>query len=166
MIIGDFHLECIAVPPDEADSILIVDPDAVLSCAVAFEGFQAITGEKSKIREQMRGVNLNEFSLNNRSKSIESLGILALKNQFRISGSKRSNHVTYYIDVGRTTSIAKEMPHLHSTLHLLHSGNTGHSPATWPVLSNSRETAFASVTRLNLRDAEGSPLGVDEAVKD
>ena len=88
MIIGDFHLECVALSPDEADSILIVDPDAVLSCAIALKRFQAIAGEKSKIREHVRDVNLNEFSLNNVSKPIEALGISALKNQLRISGSK------------------------------------------------------------------------------
>ena len=92
MIIGDFNLECVAVTPYEAYPELIVNPDTVLSFAVAFQWFQAIAGKKSQIREHCSGMNLDEFPLNNLSKPIEAFGISALKNELRISGPERSNH--------------------------------------------------------------------------
>ncbi len=92
MVICDFNLVCIAVTPHEADPELIVDPDAVLSFAVALQWFQAIAGKKSKIRDYLSGVNLDELSLNNQSKAVEPFGVSAVKNDLRISGSERSNH--------------------------------------------------------------------------
>jgi hypothetical protein len=35
MIVHDFNLKCIAFRPDEANAVLIVDPDAVLALTVA-----------------------------------------------------------------------------------------------------------------------------------
>jgi len=48
MIIGDFNLESVAVTPYEAYPELIVDPDTVLSFAVAPQWFHAISGKKAK----------------------------------------------------------------------------------------------------------------------
>ena len=45
MVIGNRNLQGIAIAPYEADSVLVIDPDAVLSCAVTLERFQAIAGE-------------------------------------------------------------------------------------------------------------------------
>jgi hypothetical protein len=79
VVIGDFNLKCVAVTPNEADPELIVDPDTMLSFAVALQCFQAISREKSQIRELPGGMYLNEFSLNHLSKPIEAFGISTLK---------------------------------------------------------------------------------------
>ena len=56
MVIGDFNLKCVAVTPNEAYPELIVDPDTMLSFAVALQCFQAISREKSQIRELIGGI--------------------------------------------------------------------------------------------------------------
>ena len=56
----------------------------MLSFAVALQGFQAISREKSQIRELRGGMYLNQFSLNYVSKPIEAFGMSTLKNEFRI----------------------------------------------------------------------------------
>jgi hypothetical protein len=128
MIIGDFNFECVAVTPYEADPVLIVDPDAVLSCAVTFEYFQVIAWEKSHIRERVGGMNLHEFSLNDLSKPIEAFGISALKNDLRISGSERSNHKSYCMTlyVPRQEQSASANPP--ALRQLRHSGHLVGSP--------------------------------------
>jgi len=73
MVIRNFNLEGIAITPYEADSVLVVDPDAVLSCAVALERFQAIAGENRQIREQKSGMNLCELSFNDPCNPVEAL---------------------------------------------------------------------------------------------
>jgi len=42
--------------PGKADSVLIVDPDAVLSLAVSPQAFQPIAGRDEKIRQGARAV--------------------------------------------------------------------------------------------------------------
>jgi hypothetical protein len=64
MVIGNLNLEGIAITPYEADTVLVVDPDAMLSCTVTLERFQSIAGENRQIREQKSGMDLHELSLN------------------------------------------------------------------------------------------------------
>ena len=44
MVIDDFHIECMSFRPAKTDPPLIVDTDAVLALAVAFQRFQPVTG--------------------------------------------------------------------------------------------------------------------------
>ena len=52
------NLDCFggAIAPDEADAPLVVDPDAVLSLAIAFERFEPITGRRANIGQLSRRV--------------------------------------------------------------------------------------------------------------
>jgi hypothetical protein len=47
MIVCYFNIKCVAIFPTEADSPLIIDPDAVLPPAISFEGLYPITGRNS-----------------------------------------------------------------------------------------------------------------------
>jgi hypothetical protein len=49
MIICYFNIKCVAIFPMEADSPLIIDPDAVLPPANSFEGLYPITGRNPQI---------------------------------------------------------------------------------------------------------------------
>jgi len=62
------------------------------ACSAAFERFQPIARKDRQIRKGARSVNLGQPSLNYMPKPVEALRISTVKNQFRISGSKRSNH--------------------------------------------------------------------------
>jgi hypothetical protein len=73
MVIGNLNFEGIAITPNEADAVLVVDPDAMLSCAATLERFQAIAGENRQIREQKSGMDLHEFSLNDWRNPVETL---------------------------------------------------------------------------------------------
>ncbi len=44
MVVHDFHIVGVAVPPHEADAILIIDPDAVLALALAVQRLQPVSG--------------------------------------------------------------------------------------------------------------------------
>jgi len=71
MGIGNLNFEGIAITPNEADTILVVDPDAMLSCAVTLERFQAIAGKNCQIREQQGGMDLYELSLDDLRNPVE-----------------------------------------------------------------------------------------------
>lgn len=42
VVVDDFYVVGVAVTPSETDTPLVVDPDAVLAFAIAFEGFEPI----------------------------------------------------------------------------------------------------------------------------
>ncbi len=62
VIIGDFDVAGILAVPAEADTILVIDSEAVLARPVAFERFQVISGRKAQFTKRRRGFELGEFS--------------------------------------------------------------------------------------------------------
>jgi hypothetical protein len=58
------------VSPPEANAILVVDTDAVLSCSVPFEGLQAIPWRKPQVGEHRCRVQDVEFATRNRPDAV------------------------------------------------------------------------------------------------
>ena len=52
VVVDNFNLHGAAVGPNEADSPLVVDADAVLAGAIAAERFEAMRGRHSEIAER------------------------------------------------------------------------------------------------------------------
>jgi len=44
MVVHDFYVGRLVLGPDEADPVLVVDPNAVLALAIAREGLEAVAG--------------------------------------------------------------------------------------------------------------------------
>lgn len=51
MIIHNLNFVRAIVTPHETDTPLLIDPDAVLPCAVSMQRFQAITGQARQVYE-------------------------------------------------------------------------------------------------------------------
>ena len=62
MVVHDFDLAGISIPPGETDPPLIVDADAVPPFQIAFEGFEAISRRDSQILQGMGIVYHPEFT--------------------------------------------------------------------------------------------------------
>jgi hypothetical protein len=61
MVVDDFHVEGVALPPHEADAILIIDPDAVLALALALQRLQPVSGRHAQIIQRHRGMQQKEL---------------------------------------------------------------------------------------------------------
>ena len=61
MVVAEFNIMGIAISPNEADAPLIVDADAVLSRAIAFQGFQAVAGRQGQVAQFARANKLREL---------------------------------------------------------------------------------------------------------
>jgi len=65
MIIDDHDISGIAVLPDKTDAPLIVDANAVLTCAVAFQRFQAVRRGYAQIFQRFGIVEHTQLALGN-----------------------------------------------------------------------------------------------------
>jgi hypothetical protein len=61
VIVGNLGIPSLAVFPNEADSPLIVDPNAVLSSPIPAQSFQPITGRDAQIFEISRSIKCQEL---------------------------------------------------------------------------------------------------------
>ena len=63
MIVGDLDLESIALPPNEANPPLVVDPNAVLALAVAQELFEVVSRRNIQICQAIRCIQNPKFDV-------------------------------------------------------------------------------------------------------
>lgn len=62
VVIHDLHISGFAVPPGKADSPWIVNPDTVLSGAVALERLQVIPRRNAKVFQPLHRVEIEELA--------------------------------------------------------------------------------------------------------
>jgi len=62
VIVDDLDIFCSGGGPPKTDPILIVDADAVLSCAISLERLQAVAGRNTKILKPTRDLKLTQLS--------------------------------------------------------------------------------------------------------
>jgi len=61
VVIGYCHIGGASVLPLEANSILIIDPDAELAFSISFESFESVAWKSGKISERIRGMNASQL---------------------------------------------------------------------------------------------------------
>jgi hypothetical protein len=81
MIVHDFNLKCIAFRPDEANAVLIVDPDGVL-------GYGCCTGPYGR-----RLVELNEFAAGDSFDGLKPAHETIAEKLFRVGIGERANQM-------------------------------------------------------------------------
>jgi len=93
MIIHDFDLFRMTLPPHKADPPLVIDPQAVLSLAIPFQGVQPVGRGKPQVLQVNSGVECvqsHERSLLNVVWELPRE--LTLEDFLRLSIAKRANH--------------------------------------------------------------------------
>ena len=95
MVVGDLHVQGIAVFPAEAYPPPIVDPDAVLALPIPGQLFKAIPGRNSQIGQSIGGVKHEELL---QSRAVDVLWELSraftLEDPFGLWVFEAPNHVT------------------------------------------------------------------------
>jgi hypothetical protein len=62
VVVGDFNLVDIAVPPIKADSILVVDPNAMLPFPISTKTLQPVSGRDREFLKIANAIQLVQFS--------------------------------------------------------------------------------------------------------
>jgi hypothetical protein len=93
MVINNFDIIGMAVPPVEAYSPLIVDPDAPLAFSLADKLFQPVSRRYAKKFQSCRAVDLGQFAKGHPMYVLRQTGYeCALEDLFRILAAKRLDH--------------------------------------------------------------------------
>lgn len=94
VVIDDFDLISTTIAPDEAQSVLIVDSQAMLSVAVSFESFKPIAGWYTQVIQSARR-----------------LENVKLQNDLFLDGHKRSRATTTLSDISTKTFVPERTDH-------------------------------------------------------
>jgi hypothetical protein len=73
------HVKRIAVAPNKTDTILIVDPNAVLALPIAFQGLQVVPRKNGQVTQKSCSVQLQELSLRSPCDLVKPPGALAFE---------------------------------------------------------------------------------------
>lgn len=88
MIINDFDVMSLTLDPAKADAPLVIDPNRVLSQAIAAQCLQAIARRGAKVIQPSRVVQQKELAPDNALKRRETSNRTIVKKAFRVALSK------------------------------------------------------------------------------
>ena len=92
MIVHDLNLRRSCVRPNEADSPLVVDSDAVLTLSTAFQRFELIAWGRAKEVQSLSRMNLRKLSLRNARVGSKPFDRLALEQGLCVFTLEREDH--------------------------------------------------------------------------
>jgi hypothetical protein len=79
VIVDDLHVVSVPFVPDEADAVLIVDPNAVLPASVAHERLEPVAGKRRQVAKLPSSMELLQLSLGDPRDPLEAATELARK---------------------------------------------------------------------------------------
>jgi hypothetical protein len=99
MVVDYFHPLRVAILPQEADPILIVDPDAVLPATTARQRLEAVARERSQVVEPPRRVELHEPALSDPGNAPKPACGVPLEERLGVSIPERPDHLLMVLRV-------------------------------------------------------------------
>jgi len=97
VIIHDLDIVCVPLEPNEAETPLVVDPNAVLSLSVAVQGFQTIAGRRHQVSQFGRAVQLAQLPACNMLDRLKTSAWQPMVKSLGFRGTERLNHKSYYM---------------------------------------------------------------------
>ena len=94
VIVDDLHIVSVAIVPDEADAVLIVDPNAVLTTSIARERLEPVAGERRQVSKLASRMKVLEFALGNPCHFLQAAAELAREERLGFGILERPNHST------------------------------------------------------------------------
>lgn len=92
MVVRDLHFECVTVFSLKTNPPLLVDPDAVLPLATAFEGLKLIRGWEHEIAQLRCAIQVLQFLTNSLlDLTVQALYELPIENRLRIPVLERTD---------------------------------------------------------------------------
>jgi len=109
MVVGNLNIEGVSIVPAEANAVLIVDADAVLPLAAAFQGFELVAGNRRQIAQCDSPIQMDKLSDRSPFDGLKLLGELLLEDLLGFGVSKTANHIADCISISDTRSSGGSM---------------------------------------------------------
>jgi hypothetical protein len=93
VVVHHFDLLSVAVLPYEADPILVVDPDAVLTTSISTESLEVVARERAQVVKPVRRVQLHQLALSDPGNAPKPPCRMALKERLGVSIPERPDHL-------------------------------------------------------------------------
>jgi hypothetical protein len=107
VVIHNLNIVCVSFAPNEAETPLIVDANAILSPSVATQGFQMISRRRHQISQFSRAVQLPKLPPRDMLDRLKTATWLPLVKSPSFRGAERLNHNRVLYNVPRFTSTGK-----------------------------------------------------------
>lgn len=95
VVVHDLNILGVAIHPNEADAVSIVDPDAVLSSPVAGQRFEPVSGKCRQVSKCARCVDLLQLPLGHPRDLLQTSAEVAGKQRLGLGVLERPDHVTF-----------------------------------------------------------------------
>lgn len=93
VVVDDLDIERVGRAPDEADTPLLIDADAVLTSAIALERFEPVAWGHAKVGEGLGRIENYEFPKRNALEACrQPARATTLKERFRVGVAEGANH--------------------------------------------------------------------------
>jgi hypothetical protein len=99
MIIRNLHVESVPVFPTEADAVLTVDADAILSGAIALQCLQPVRGRRGQVSKLIRAIDLNQPSQRHSRNLLKSPDTLLIEDRLRVFIAKGADQTTIILRI-------------------------------------------------------------------
>jgi len=93
VVVDHFNVMGVAVSPHETDSILIVDPDAMLALPISTKGLEVVARKGTEVAESLGCVQLKQLPLCDPGDAPKPARRIPKKKRFGIPVSEGPNHV-------------------------------------------------------------------------
>jgi hypothetical protein len=93
VVVHHFDLLCFAVPPNETDPKLVVDPDAALPSPVAGESLKVIPRKRAQVVESLGCVKLRELALPDPGNASNPARRVSLEQRFGVTVPEGPDHL-------------------------------------------------------------------------
>jgi hypothetical protein len=99
VVVSNLNIECVPVFPAKADTVLIVNADAILSGTIAFQCFQPVRWRRRQVSKLIRAIDLNQSSQRHSRNLLKSPDALLMEDRLRVFIAKGANQTTIILRI-------------------------------------------------------------------
>ncbi len=104
MIVNNFDVVCVVFSPNETDSPLVIDPNAVLALAIPSESLETISRRDAEIFQLFCSVGVKQFTPCDTLKDLKPERRLVFKQSPCFATAERTNQASFYYALGIPSS--------------------------------------------------------------
>ena len=99
VVVSNLNIECVPVFPPKADTVLIVNADAILSGTIAFQCFQPVRRRRRQVSKLIRAIDLNQSSQRHSRNLLKSPDALLMEDRLRVFIAKGADQTTIILRI-------------------------------------------------------------------